>query len=287
MRENVDNWGRFVAFPNLKLLRFIGELNKGKLFGTYIPMTKFGKIADVGIDAHQFHDSFKTITKKAIGSYPIIYGGGEEQRTHLLGECNYYALPVNEKADAIFKQKSSYLLVPDRIWIVTAHVISMFLPSKTLSNIFYAVKLSKHESAKKYKALCVWINSTFGLLLILMNRQETRSAWIRLKMSHWRLQTVLDITKVDREFIKKLSAIFDKYANKEMPRLPQQYNPEIVDPTRLAFDKEVLDALNIKLKEEDLREIYRMIFESFSEWFGVGKIQFQKEKNAVLSKEKE
>jgi len=155
LRENVDNWGRFVAFPDIKLLRFIKELNNGKLFGKAIPLTKLGKIATIGIDAHQFHDCFKKTTKKVIGSYPILWGGGEEQRTYLLGKSNSYALPVNEKADKMFEQKSSYLLIPDRIWLVTAHIISTFLPLKTLSNIFYAVKLTKHGSIKKYKALCV------------------------------------------------------------------------------------------------------------------------------------
>ena len=283
LRENVDNWGRFAAFPNIKLLRFIEELNGGKVFGKDIPMTKLGKIAVVGIDRHQFHDSLKVTTKKVIGSYPIVHGGDEEQRTYLLGECNSFAVPVDEKADKMFEEKSSYLLVPDRTRLNTTHIISMFLSSKTLSNIFYAVKLTKRENVKKYKALCVWLNSTFGLLLVLANRQETEGAWVSLKMSHWRLQNILDITKLNNKVIEKLSAIFDKYGSIEMPRLPQQYNPENIDSTRLAFDREILEALKIEVDEENLKELYRMIYESFNQWFDIGKTPVQTKSNIMLS----
>jgi len=285
LRANIDNWGRFVAYPNLKLLRFVRELSDGKLFERNIPMVKLGRMASVGIDRHQFNENFKITARKAVGSYPVVHGGDEEQRIHLQGRCNSFAMPVNEKADKMFEEKSSYLLVPDRIRLNTTHAISMFVPLKTLSNIFYAVKLTKRESIKKYKALCVWLNSTFGLLLILANREETEGAWISLKMSHWRLQSILNINKLGKDAIDKLSVIFDKYSSKEMPRLPQQYNPEMVDPGRLAFDKEILEVLNIKVKEENLKEIYKMMYESFSEWFDVGKTQTNLGKYDKLLKE--
>lgn len=125
----------------------------------------------------------------------------------------------------------------------------------------------------------MWINSTFGLLLILINRQETRSAWIRLKMSHWRLQNILNITELDRVTIDKLSSIFDRYADKKMSRLPQQYNPKAIDSTRLAFDKEVLKSLGVEVSQGDLIAIYKMIYESFDEWFDIGENQIEERKN--------
>jgi hypothetical protein len=286
LKANIDNWGRFVAYPNLKLLRFVEELDNGKLFEENIPMTKLGSMASVGIDAHQFHDNFKITRRQTAGSYPIVYGGDEEQRTHLRGKYNSFAMPNDEKADELFKKHSSFVLVPDRIRLNTTHIISMFLPSKTLSNIFYAVKLIKRENVKKYKALCAWLNSTFGLLLIIANRQETEGAWVRLKMSHWRLQNVLDIDNLSKDIVEKLSMAFDKHCNKEMPRLPQQYNLKRIDPERLAFDKEILNILKIKVKDENLKEIYKMIYESFNEWFNVGKASLDLGKNQMRLDEK-
>ncbi len=269
LEENVDNWGRFVAFPNIKLLNFIRKLNNGILFENKIPITKMGKISTIGIDRHQFSDNFKITNKKIVGGYPVIHGGSEDLRSYLLGKCNSFAMPINEKAEKIFHEKSSYLLIPDRIWIVTAHTVSMFLPVKTLSNMFYAVSLLKHESIEYYKALCIWLNSTFGLLLILSNRQETRSAWISLKLSHWRLQNILNIYDLNTKVIEKLSKIFDQYSIQKMKRLPKQYDPENIDPIRLALDIDVLEILNIKVNEDDLKDLYRIIYESFNQWFEI------------------
>jgi type I restriction-modification system DNA methylase subunit len=271
MRENIDNWGRFVAFPNLKLLSFLKELNNGKLFNKEIPMKRLGKLATVGIDRHQFHTNFKMIARKASGSHSVIYGGDEEQRKFLQGKFNAFIMSVNQKAEKTFEDKASYLLIPDRIRLNTAHIISMCVPSKTLSNIFYAVKLKKHETIEKYKALCVWLNSTFGLLLVIANREETEGAFVSLKMSHWRLQNILNINKLKKTDRKRLSEIFDKYLDKEMQRLPQQYNPQAIDTVRLAFDKEILNVLGIKIEEERLIELYKLVYEAFSEWFDVGK----------------
>ena len=58
-----------------------------------------------------------------------------------------------------------------------------------------------------------------------------------------------------------------------MPRLPQQYNPEKIDSNRFAFDKEILEVLGIEVSEVDLKEIYKMIYESFNQWFDIGEIQ--------------
>jgi len=98
-------------------------------------------------------------------------------------------------------------------------------------------------------------------------------------MSHWRLQNILNITELDRVTIDKLSSIFDRYADKKMSRLPQQYNPKAIDSTRLAFDKEVLKSLGVEVSQGDLIAIYKMIYESFDEWFDIGENQIEERKN--------
>jgi hypothetical protein len=150
------------------------------------------------------------------------------------------------------------------------------------SNVFYAVKLVAAQNQNQYKALCCWLNSTPGLLLILSNREETEGAWGRLKLSHWRLQNILDISKLNEEAIEALSKIFDRYDSSEMVRLPQQYNPENIDPLRLNFDKEVLGALGIKVDYEPLQELYKMIYESFTQWFALGKARVKTNKQTKI-----
>ncbi len=266
----LDNWGRFAAFPALSLNRLILDLEeRGELWGKNVPLCKLGELADMGIDRHQFHELFKVMKRKIPDSFPVIYGGGEEQRSQMKGSFNAFVYPRDSKAKQVFREKASFLLVPDRIWLETAHVIALLCDKPTLSNIFYAVRIKGESNCvtlDHYKALCLWLNSTFGLLIILANRQETRGPWISLKISHWKLQKVLDIRKLDREVIKKLAGLFDKLCNKKMRRLPYQCDPDDPDPIRLQIDEGILDALGIRVSDQELLDLYRSLYDAFRQW---------------------
>jgi hypothetical protein len=137
-----------------------------------------------------------------------------------------------------------------------------------LSNVFYAVKL-KIDHIDYYKALCCWLNSTIGLLLILSNREDTEGGWRRLKISHWRLQKVIDLSKLNAETITKLSKTFDSLCTKEMPTLPQQYQTNNISRSRKELDKEVFESLGIYLSEKEINELYRLVYKSFDQWLEI------------------
>ncbi len=181
--KHLDNWGKLLAFTNPQLSIYALELLEGKIgLGTNeisVPIKRLGEIAIIGIEAHQFHDSFQRV-EEAPSALPCLYGGEEEVRSRLQAEPNAHILPKNNKARKAFKKFASELLIPDRIWFDTAHVTSVYTTQPVLSNIFYAVKLKTTSNIKRLKALCVWLNSTWGIMTILACRQETRGAWIRL-----------------------------------------------------------------------------------------------------------
>ena len=60
---------------------------------------------------------------------------------------------------------------------------------------------------------------------MLVNRQETRGRWssINIKMSQWRLPLVLDVTSLDIDTLRELAEVFDKYADKTLRRIPEQF----------------------------------------------------------------
>jgi len=275
LNSSLDNWGRFIAFPSLNLLEFVKDLIAGECFREKIPITRLGKIADIGIDWKTFTGYFRKSNVQLPGSHPTIYSGKEELKKTMLSKFNKFIVPKSARAENTFRERSSCLLVPDRIWIPTSHVISILTPSETFSNVYYAVKLRANESQQKYKSLCCWLNSTFGLLLILSNRSETRPGWTRLKVANWKVQHVLDINSLGGNVINSMASVFDKYCNDEMLRLSQQYNPEEIDSRRLAFDKEVLHSLGISVKDNQLYELYRYIHESFNQWFVQSQIRNQ------------
>jgi hypothetical protein len=271
--NHLDNWGKLLAFTNPQLSIYALELLEGKIglgeTRISVPIKRLGEIATVGIDAHQFHDSFRRV-EEAPSALPCLYGGEEEVRSRLQAEPNAYILPKNDKARKMFKKFASELLIPDRIWFDTAHVTSVFTTQPVLSNIFYAVKLKNVSNIKRLKALCAWLNSTWGIMTILACRQETRGAWIRLKMSHWRLLPIIDVTALPNERSEALSKVFDNFKHTELKRLPEQYS--LCQEERLNLDMEVLKALEPSINEEEARdritELYLDLSEAFKKWIG-------------------
>ena len=275
--SNVDNWNRFVAIPDPVLLRKVVwsllidnmvELGEERV---RVPMVRFNDIMlSIGIDAHQFHDHFERV--RTTTPYPIVFGGTESIRMKMIVEPNAYAYPKTSRAEDIFKTRGGKILVPDRIWWDTAHVIALYSTEPVLSNIFYAVRLRVADEVRilAEKALVLWLNTTWGLLTVLVNRQETRGRWSRLKMSQWRLLQVLDVTSLNCETIKRLAMVFDRYADKPLRRIPNQFNPKDTDLVRLEIDIEFLKALNPKLEEKkvrkDLLELYKPIYISLKRW---------------------
>ena len=236
-----------------------------------IPLTPLNRIVlSIGIDAHQYHDNFKVV--ETVTTYPVVHGGEESVRSAMLVKPNAYAYPNTEKAKQIFSNHASHVLVPDRIWWDTAHVVALYSTEPVISNIFYAVKLNVPDEKREYaeKALVLWLNTVWGMLTVLLSREETRGRWTRLKMGQWRLLKVLDVVALDLATLKRLAEIFDNYANRMLRRIPEQFDPKNPDPVRLAIDKDFVKTFtpsaSNEVLEKKLREFYKHVHVSLHQW---------------------
>jgi len=295
--ERIFNWGVLLAFPEPEFSKLVAEVVRGRIFNLSIPMVELGKIAQIGIDAHQFHDAFANIpmtelgkiaqigidrhqfhdafaeAQCGLGTYPAVYGGGEETRLRMLVKPNARitakSSDVRAKCDELFSRFAGKLLIPDRLAVDTCHVISIYSDEPVLSNVFYTVKLRESKQERE-KALCLWLNTTWGILSVLANRSETGGGWVHLKMTHWKLMPVLDVTGLSDGLVSKLAEIFDRYCNEELRRLPEQFRPNDTDPIRKKIDTEFLDALGVRFREEELEKLYSMIYRNLKVWLGKG-----------------
>jgi hypothetical protein len=274
--DNIDNWNRFAAIPENELVDIFLSLagSSAIKIGRHevkIPTVRFNQLIDkLGIDAHQFHNNFEKAEIRT--QYPIVYGGEEEVRKSMSVKFNAYAKPKTEKAGEIYEKFRGRVALPDRIRWNTAHVIAMLSEEPILSNIFYAVNLKNPDERRAEKALVLWLNTAWGLLSILANRQETMGGWSRLKMAQWRLLHVLDVSTLDNKTLGKLSDIYDKYADKQLRRIPEQFDPKNPDPVRLGIDSEFVKALAPNLRDDEIKnyllELYGHIDISLKRWMG-------------------
>lgn len=272
MLEQLDNWGRFVFLPSIGLLKETKDLLKGVLrvgnAQKEIPLTKLNNIASIGIDRHQFNDNFKVIGGAVPGSFKVVYGGEEEVRRKMAICSNAYALPKNGKGNTLFQQKAGRLLVPNRIWMETAHVLSMLSDEPTLANIFYALRLND-EDGNKLKALCLWLNTSWGILTVLASREETRGGWIGLNQSQWRLLPVLNIGELPKDNLESLATVYEQFKDADMGRIPEQYGIKgEPSKSRIALDLSFLKVMGVPASEHDLLSFYKEIASSLRQWLG-------------------
>ncbi len=273
--EHIDNWGVFVALPDPGLVEEILDmLTNGviKLDSTSvkIPIARLGDIASsIGVDRHQFHDEFKPSPR---GWLPGLLGGGEELRSRMMVKPNTM-LEARRRGEEIFGRHAGRVLLPDRIRWNTAHAVSLYSTTPLLANMFYTARLKAGREAEK--ALVYWLNTTWGILSVLIHRGETEGAWSSIKMWQWRRLPVLDVTSLDPGKLKALAHAFDKHSGRRLRRIPQQFSrdPARVDRGRLAIDLDLLKALepglDAGMAEKLLTHLYSRVASALGTWLNL------------------
>jgi hypothetical protein len=92
-------------------------------------------------------------------------------------------------------------------------------------------------------------------------------------MTHWRLQPVLDVTRLDEEKVRGLASVFDKYCREELRRLPEQFKPNDTDPIREGIDKDFLQVMEVKFSDKELNDLYSLVNQNLSTWTGESLIE--------------
>jgi len=69
-----------------------------------------------------------------------------------------------------------------------------------------------------------------------------------------------------------LAEVFDRYAERPLRRIPEQFNPNNPDSVRLGMDRDFVKAVNPSVDEETLErglvELYKHIDTAFRLWIG-------------------
>jgi hypothetical protein len=269
--ENIDNWGRLCAFPNHRLNSIIIEIFSGKLFGKKIPITPLGVIADVvglAVRRGTFHNVFQQVKTRIPEAITALIGGEEDIRERIKVRPNAWVVCKNPK----HLSTASKFLVPDRIRVNTTHAIALYCDEPLVCNIFFGLKQKEgvNLTENHFKALILWLNTTWGILTMLANRTETEGGWIELTITKWKVQPVLNVAQLDEETIVKLAQVFDQYCDKELSRLPDQFNPNNIDPVRSGIDRGFLEAMGVEVDENELNELYSLIHQTLTTWIVKG-----------------
>jgi len=257
-----SNFGVYNIFSQMELNRVMLFLRNGII---YLPdqgivgdvrLTTLSKLgAEIGPDVRQVHATFK-VSKTAAGSiYKAFWGYDSSIIKKISQKPNAYLEPKNAKQARDLWNKRGRLLIVERAWLSTYPILAVYLDEDILSNVWWPVKVDGELG----NILAVWVNSTFGFLLLSSIAEVTRGPWVKFKKEHLWEMPILDIDKLRRKAKDALLNLYDKTLDgKKVSELEFKALPkEFADPfARKAVDEEICKSLGLGLK---LDVLYKML----------------------------
>ncbi len=208
-----------------------------------IPLCGLGELGQIGPDRRRLVDGFdRTIS---VTAYPMVEGHDTEKRKSLACSPDAYLSPLAEPRGGQrpgygehLWQQSGRLLISERLRLDTARIVALRTETRVLSNVWWPVRI---EEIPVEKALAVWLNSSLGLLTVLVRRTSTEGGWVALKKADLKELPVLDPRRLSTSQVQNLSRLFDTLATAEFERLPRMAHC----PARRALDDGIANILDL------------------------------------------
>ena len=218
-----------------------------------LPLIPLRQIGQVGPDSRRLDDGFDRTS--SVTAFPLVDGHDTDTRKSLSCSPNSHLMPLPKPRGAHSTgygahlwQQAANLLISARYRSNTARVVSMRVDTPVLGRMWWPVKL---DNVTAEKALCLWLNSSLGVLTLLSVRNTTMGAWVQSKKADIEALPVLDVRALSEEKLDALSALFDVVSEMEFERLPAMAEC----PARRTLD----DGLSRILNLPDLEPLRRLL----------------------------
>ena len=206
-----------------------------------------GAIADIGPTGRTVRDAFTPEPSIAADAseYRAFWGHGSDSAQTMRAKAVTAILAKPGKlvsADGCWERRSR-LLLPGEPYLPSVRPMVVRLDEPTLGSMWTncRIRMPDYEKAEYEKALCVYLNSTVGILAMLGG--FTRSKELNHRRSTekgWEMLAVPDFAHHDAA-LKALAAAFDDLSDLELSPLPQS----VTCPVRNAIDAAVCETLGI------------------------------------------
>jgi hypothetical protein len=235
------------SFARTELNRAAFELIKDRqLFSRPVPLRRLGDLFELGPDRRDIHDGFTR--GKAPSSYPAFWDHDSDRVRTLALAPNAYLVPRTAPAagrplrDAgLLWGRAGRLLIAERLWLNTHRLTAGRTDKPVLGNVWWPCRPREGVGPAEEKALCLWLNSTPGLIVLLAHRTETRGAWVEFKKPTLENMPVPDLKELGPAVTDALAGAFDRLKDRELGRLPELAQ----DPVRAEIDGAVEAALGL------------------------------------------
>lgn len=253
--KSLPSWLLPCAFAQTDLTRAAYHLQQHTLRlptqrkGKKLPLCPLGDLGTLGPDARDIHDGFKLSHNNVVTAYPAFWGHDSKTTVTLDQQPNAYLSPLPKAKPGRRLKKvedlwelSGKMLISERLRLNTQKLTAITISKPVLSSMWWSFSIAKKTSASRYeKVLCLWLNSTLGILSFVLNRVETEGAWVKFKKPTLAAMPVLNVNKLTADQIKILVNAYDKLCDQPLKSLPEMAD----DPVRAKIDGAIAKALNL------------------------------------------
>ena len=243
-RIAAGNWGA-VQFLSPNLTEKFSALERNELF----PCLGLGKVAAIGPAGQGIRGAFERSTMPTRDARVALWHHKTDriQSMATTPDTDIVAKEEKEGLAEIYWSQRGRLLLPARLFLVTTRMLAVRLDSPGLGSAWVPCRIDSSDSVDMEKALCLYLNSSMGILAVLGGRTNRKPTYPRFSIDDMREFPIPDFAALGPETVTGLAAAYDQYADAALRPLPQMNNC----PVRQGLDAAVVAALGLDAEEVD------------------------------------
>ncbi len=234
------DWGA-AQFLSPYLCEKFTQLRDGELFQA----VALGSIADIGPAGQGIRGTFTRSTMPDEQGRIALWQHDTARTQSMAAKTDTHIVAKPKKAhlaEQYWQQRSS-LLLPARMRLNTVRIVTVRLDTPAVGSAWVPCRLTVSEAllADWEKAVCVYLNSSVGILSILGDRSNKTPSYPSISIDDMRKLTAPDLAAIGGDAAAQLAAAYDAHAGDILLPLPQMNDC----PIRRALDDAVITALDL------------------------------------------
>ena len=204
------------------------------------PVVPLRQLADVGPEGRRIRDAYTRQQMPTALGRRALWHHKTDVTVSMASEPDSYIVPKRGKeklADGYWDQRSAMLL-PHRLWLPLARVAAATLGEQVVGSAWSPCRAHRPESAK---ALCLYLNSTPGLLSLLGGRDNRKPSYPNFSLDTLRSVPVPDLDGLGGGALDHMVAQFEWIKGDTLSPFPDMAR----DPVRHQIDGAVAEALGM------------------------------------------
>ena len=205
-----------------------------------VPTVPLGQLADVGPAGQRIRDAYTHSDMPTLSGRRALWYHKSGVTQSMAAQTDVYIEPKESKrhlADSYWEQRSQ-LLLPHRLRLNVARVVAVMLPERAVGSIWTLCRPYNPDIAK---ALCLYLNSTPGLLSLLGERDNRVPSYPSFSLDTLRSLPVPNFAVLGDAERELLDGWFDWLQHETLQPFPHLPN----DPVRRQIDDAVCQALEL------------------------------------------